>query len=197
MDGNKIKDASADTAAQAMLAKTSAQEIETAFDRHQEQGRRCPFGEQGVCCRICDMGPCRVSLREGRGAKRGVCGATAPTIAARHLIRQVAAGVAAHSDHGHDVVKTLMLVVKGEAQGYSIKSEERLLALAREFGVETEGRSTEDIARDTASLALAEFNNQEGEIRYPSMRAPSKTVENWRKPTRAWMPTTRTSFSTA
>ena len=181
MDASKITESSTDRAAQAMLTKTSAQEIETAFDRHLQQGRRCPFGEQGVCCRICDMGPCRVSLREGRGAERGVCGATAPTIAARHLIRQVAAGVAAHSDHGHDIVKTLVLAVEGKAQGYSIKSRERLVDLAREFGVETDNRSTEDVAREVAQIALAEFNKQEGEIRYPALRAPEKTVENWRK----------------
>lgn len=164
-----------------MLAKTSARNIETAFDRHQEQGRRCRFGEQGMCCRICEMGPCRISLREGRGAQRGVCGATGATIAARHLIRQVAAGAAAHSDHGHDIVKTLKLVVDGKAQGYTIKSEERLLTLALEFGVDTKDRDIADVAKDVAEIALAEFNKQEGEIRYPALRAPKETVENWRK----------------
>ena len=111
---------SADPAAQAVLEKMTAEGIETAFDRHAQQGNRCQYGEKGVCCRICEMGPCRISLG-GKGATRGICGATAATIAARHLIRQVAAGVAAHSDHGHHIVKALKLTAKGEAQGYAIQ----------------------------------------------------------------------------
>jgi carbon-monoxide dehydrogenase catalytic subunit len=172
--------ASADPVAQSVLGKMAAAGIETAYDRHQEQGKRCPFGEQGMCCKVCDMGPCRISLRE-KGAKRGICGATGETIAARQLIRQVAAGVAAHSDHGHDVVKTLKLAAKGEAQGYSIEDPQRLLALAREWGVKTDGRKIEEVALEMADLALREFNNQEGEIRYPALRAPAATVKNWRK----------------
>ena len=180
MTDNDVSNKSADRAAQSMLNKTEAQEMETAFDRHIQQGRRCAFGEKGVCCRICDMGPCRLSIKQGRGAQKGVCGATAPTVAARHLIRQVAAGVAAHSDHGHDVVKTLKLAAMGQAQGYSIKSEERLMALAEEFGVDTRGREVRDIAVELAEIGLAEFNRQEGEIRYPAIRAPKETVDNWR-----------------
>ncbi|MBA4387246.1 MAG: carbon-monoxide dehydrogenase catalytic subunit [Verrucomicrobia bacterium] len=163
-----------------MIDKTVGAGIETAFDRHQQQGRRCPFGEQGLCCKVCDMGPCRISSKD-TGAKRGVCGADGATIAARQLIRQVAAGVAAHSDHGHDIVKTLLHAAQGKAQGYAIKSPERLLALAAEWGVSTEKKSIEKLAEEMALLALAEFNSQEGEIRYPALRAPKATVENWRR----------------
>ncbi|MEK7751005.1 MAG: carbon monoxide dehydrogenase, partial [Acidobacteriota bacterium] len=170
----------ADPVAEEVIKKTRAAGIETAFDRHVEQGKRCPFGEMGVCCKVCDMGPCRISLRE-TGAKRGVCGATAETIAARQLIRQVAAGVAAHSDHGHDVVKTLKLAAQGKAQGYAIKDPQRLLALATEWGLKTAGRKIEDIAIEMADVALNEFNQQEGEIRYPSLRAPAATLKIWRE----------------
>ncbi|MFH0915832.1 MAG: anaerobic carbon-monoxide dehydrogenase catalytic subunit, partial [bacterium] len=121
-----------------------------------------------------------LSLR-GKGATRGVCGATAATIAARHLIRQVAAGAAAHSDHGHHIVKALKMTAKGEAQGYKIQSEGNLLALAAEWGVATESREVNDIALELAELGLNQFCQQEGEIRYPEMRAPKATVENWRK----------------
>ena len=176
----QIDERTADPVAQEVLKKTEAAGIETAHTRHLEQGTRCPFGEKGVCCKICEMGPCRISLREG-GAKRGVCGATAETIAARQLIRQVAAGSAAHSDHGHDIVKTLKMAAKGEAQGYSIKDPQRLLALAREWKVKTENRKIEEIAIELADLALGQFNQQEGEIKYPALRAPEATLQNWRK----------------
>ncbi len=53
------------------------------------------------------MGPCRI-VPDSKARARGVCGATAATVVARHLIRQVAAGTAAHSDHGHDIAKALL-----------------------------------------------------------------------------------------
>ena len=169
-----------DPAAQKVLAKTDAAGIQTAHDRHDEQEPRCGFGELGICCRICEMGPCRISPF-AKGPKRGICGATASTIVARHLIRQVAAGAAAHSDHGHDIVNTLLLTAKGSAHGYTIKSPERLMELAAEWGVSTEKKSVEQVALEMAELALKEFNNQEGEIRYPTLRAPKATVERWRR----------------
>lgn len=169
-----------DPAAQKVLDRTDAGGIETAYDRHDEQEPRCGFGELGICCRICDMGPCRISPF-ATGPKRGICGATAATIAARHLIRQVAAGAAAHSDHGHDIVNTLLHTANGSAQGFAIKSPERLYELAAEWGVSTEKKSVEEVAREMAELALQEFNRQEGEIRYPSLRAPKATVERWRR----------------
>ncbi len=169
--------ASADPAAQKIIDNLTKEGISTAHSRHVEQGKRCPFGEQGTCCRICEMGPCRISAKN----PRGICGADASTVAARHLIRQVAAGVAAHSDHGHDVVKTLRLAARGEAQGYSIKSPKRLKELAIEWGVETEGKTTEKLAEEVADKALAEFCQQDGEIHYPALRAPKATVDNWRK----------------
>ena len=168
---------SVDPAAQAVIARMRDEQVETVHDRHAAQGKRCPFGETGLCCRICEMGPCRITKKN----VRGICGATASTIAARHLIRQVAAGAAAHSDHGHDIVKTLLMTAKGEAQGFSIKGEERLRALAEEWGIAVEGRSVNDIAVEVAERGLAEFNNQDGEILYPALRAPKATVDNWRK----------------
>ncbi len=140
-----------------MLAKTDAAGIETAHDRHDEQEPRCGFGELGICCRICEMGPCRISPF-AKGPKRGICGATAATIVARHLIRQVAAGAAAHSDHGHDIVNTLLQTAKGTALGYVIKSPERLFELAAEWGVSTDKKSVEQVASEMAELALKEFN---------------------------------------
>ena len=98
------------------------------------------------------MGPCRIDPF-GEGPQTGVCGASKDTIVARNLVRMIASGAAAHSDHGHDIVKTLMMTAKGEAQGYAIKSEERLHALAEEWGVAVEGRSKDDIAAELAEEA--------------------------------------------
>ena len=166
-----------DPAAEAMMERAGECEIGTAFDRHLTQGKRCKFGVEGVCCRICEMGPCRINKKN----RVGICGADAATIVSRQLIRQVAAGAAAHSDHGHDIAKTLKLAARGKAEGYQIKGEERLYEIAGEWGIDKNGKTKEQVAEELADKALAQFGQQEGEIHYCSVRAPEATVENWRK----------------
>ena len=55
-----------------------------------------------------------------------MCGATIDTIQARNLIRAIAAGAAAHSDHGRDMAFTLKAVANGEAEGYIIRDVAKL-----------------------------------------------------------------------
>jgi len=85
-----------------LLKKMEERGIESSYDRYDAQQPQCGFGKLGLCCRHCQMGPCNVDPF-GRGPQRGVCGADANTIAARHFVRYVAAGTAAHSDHGRSV----------------------------------------------------------------------------------------------
>ncbi len=174
----KVLSRSIDPAAQEMLAQAEALGLETAWDRYEAMLPQCGFGELGVCCRNCNMGPCRISPFE-EGPKAGVCGATADIIVARNLIRMIAAGAAAHSDHGRDIAHTLLLTAEGKGGGYEIKDEAKLKALATEYGIETEGRSKEEIALDLAQAAYAEFGKQEGPIQF-TRRAPEKRVALWR-----------------
>src|SRR5512145_3072066 len=90
------QDKAIDPASVAMLEKAVADGASDAFARADAQGKSCSFGTDGVCCRLCHMGPCRLTER----MPLGVCGANADTVAARNLCREVAAGSAAHSDHG-------------------------------------------------------------------------------------------------
>ena len=92
---------SIDPAALDMLAHADGCGIETAFTRADKM-KPCPIGAEGACCRICSMGPCRLVGKDA-AYKTGVCGADLGTISARHFARQVAGGVAAHSDHGRDM----------------------------------------------------------------------------------------------
>ncbi|MDY7080275.1 MAG: anaerobic carbon-monoxide dehydrogenase catalytic subunit [Chloroflexota bacterium] len=174
----KIMSRSIDPAAHEMLARAEELGLETAWDRYEAQLPQCGFGELGVCCRNCNMGPCRISPFEDEGPKLGVCGATADIIVARNLIRMIAAGAAAHSDHGRDIAHTLLLTAEGKGGGYEIKDEAKLNALAAEYGIETEGRSKEEIALDLARAAYDEFGKQEGPIQF-TRRAPEKRVALW------------------
>lgn len=176
----KILSRSIDPATHEMLARAEELGLETAWDRYEAQLPQCGFGELGVCCRNCTMGPCRISPFEEEGPKLGVCGATADIIVARNLIRMIAAGAAAHSDHGRDIAHTLLLTAEGKGGGYEIKDEAKLNALAAEYGIETEGRSKEDVALDLAHAVYAEFGKQEGPIQF-TRRAPEKRVALWQK----------------
>jgi len=169
---------SVDKTVTALLGKARDDNIETAWDRLALMEPQCGFGQLGICCRNCGMGPCRIDPF-GDGAQRGVCGATADTIAARNFIRMIAGGAAAHSDHGRGVAETFLAAAKGEAPGYEIKDEQKLLQVALDLGVEIEGRSVEQIAQEVGERALREFGNQEGELLYVK-KAPLKRQEIWR-----------------
>ncbi|MFC1916444.1 anaerobic carbon-monoxide dehydrogenase catalytic subunit [Chloroflexota bacterium] len=177
---------SIDKASLELIDKACADQVSLAFDRA-ERMRPCPIGAVGSCCRNCGMGPCRVPLPKGieetpeeKKKRRGVCGATSETIAARNFIRMIAGGAAAHSDHGRAVAELFLATARGEAPGYKIRDEQKLLALALEWGIKIGDRSNEEIAIDIGEKALAEFGRQEGELLFLK-RAPLKRQEIWRQ----------------
>ena len=55
--------------------------METSHHRVEGQSTKCGFGLQGVCCRLCSNGPCRITPN----APRGICGADADTIVTRNF----------------------------------------------------------------------------------------------------------------
>ena len=158
-----------------MLDKAQAEGVSTAFSRAEET-KPCPIGHEGNCCKNCFMGPCRLVGK----TTVGICGATKETISARNFIRWIAAGAAAHSDHGRDMAHTLLAAATGEAPDYQIKDERKLKAVAQYLGIPEEGKSKEELAIDVAKAALGEFGRQEGELLYVQ-RAPAKRQEVWRK----------------
>ena len=162
------------------LAKlASEQGMDICWDRIDEQQPQCGFGQLGVCCRICAMGPCQIDPF-GEGPKYGVCGADADTIAARHFVRMIAGGVSAHSDHGRAVAEIFLAVAKGEADGYEIKDEQKLLQVAMDFGIEVADRSTSEIALEIGEKAMAQFGQQQGELLYIN-KAPLARQAIWRE----------------
>ena len=167
---------SVDPASQKMLKVTADQKIETAWDRFDAMEPQCGFGQLGVCCRICTMGPCRIDPF-GEGPQAGVCGANADVIAARNLVRMIAGGAAAHSDHGRDIAHTLLMAAEGKGD-YQIKDEAKLRAVAREMAVEEQGRSKQEVAREVAEKCLADFGSQEGPLMFVK-RAPEDQQKRW------------------
>jgi len=180
------KKKSIDKATLELIEKAAKDGVNTVFDRADSM-KPCPIGAVGSCCKHCGMGPCRVPLPKGKEEtpeekqkRRGICGATAETIAARNFIRMVAGGAAAHSDHGRGVAELFLAVAKGEAPGYEIKDEQKLLQLALDWDIEIGDRSNNEIAVDIGEKALAEFGRQEGEL-ITLRKAPLKRQELWRQ----------------
>ena len=168
---NDVRSRSVDPACQEMLRVCERSGLETAWDRLERLQPQCGFGELGICCRNCNMGPCRIDPF-GEGASAGVCGATADIIVARNLLRSIAAGAAAHSDHGRDVATAFKLIVEGKSPSYGIKDQEKLDRLMKEYGVDSPAL--------LATAILAEFGKQDGPIQF-TRRAPPQRLELWKR----------------
>ena len=175
---SNIKDKSIDLATQEILKKAQEENIKTTWDRLELQEPQCGFGQLGVCCTVCSMGPCRIDPF-GEGAQVGVCGANADTIAARNLARKIAVGASAHSDHGRDVAHALSHVAEGHTHDYEIKDVEKLKNVAQEFGIDT-NKPKEQIAKELGKKLSEEFGKQEGELTF-CKRAPKKRHDIWKK----------------
>jgi carbon-monoxide dehydrogenase catalytic subunit len=169
-----------DLASVEMRARAVEQGVSTVWDRVADLGTQCKVGELGICCTVCHLGPCNLGLPGSKRPKVGVCGAGLDTVASRRLARDMAAGSAAHSDHGRSVAHLLLQAARGEAPGYGVRDEVKLRALAAELEVPTKDRSVDQIAEGVAQACLAQFGQQEGALAFVG-RAPAKQQENWKK----------------
>lgn len=157
-----------------LLEMAKAAGAETWEDRKKAQTPQCRFGDGGICCRICSMGPCRISAK----APRGICGADAAAIAGRNYLRMAAGGCAAHSDHGREICHT-MLAARPDGS-YQIKDVDKLLRLAKEWGFETEGRDIYEVAKEVGEAALNEYGKPYGYQRFVS-RATEERQQVWER----------------
>ena len=169
---------------------TTVEEFEAATEKLLETGKKvgadawqyraakqtphCKFGEQGVCCRICAMGPCRITPK----APRGICGCDVHGIVGRNYLKFTAGGAATHSDHGREICHTLYCA-KPEGP-YKVKDPEKLIRIAKEWGVETEGKDIYDLAHEMAYLGMSEYGKVFGTQNFLK-RAPKHTQEIWER----------------
>ena len=128
--------------------------METSHHRVEGQSTKCGFGLQGVCCRLCANGPCRITPK----APRGICGATADVIVARNFLRAVASGSGCYI---HIVENTALNVKKTAEIKGEIKGEKSLARLAEIFGVQ--GTDKWDIAKQVAQKVLDDLYKPEYE----------------------------------
>ncbi|MCI8813809.1 MAG: anaerobic carbon-monoxide dehydrogenase catalytic subunit [Lachnospiraceae bacterium] len=169
---------------------TTVEEFEAATERLLETGAKvgadswqmrvknqtphCKFGESGACCKICSMGPCRITAK----APRGICGCDVHGIVGRNFLRFTAGGAATHSDHGREICHTLY---ETSADGnYKVKDPEKLIRIAKEWDIETEGKDIYDLAHEVAETGLMEYGKPFGHQRFLK-RADKHTQEIWER----------------
>ncbi|NLV53148.1 MAG: carbon monoxide dehydrogenase [Bacteroidales bacterium] len=166
-----------DPAVREMLLHMQELGIETVFDRFDAQQPQCNFGIAGVCCKNCFMGPCRITKK----APRGVCGADADLIGARNLLRHLAAGTASHGARGRASMLALKYASEGKAP-IDIEGKEKILAEARTFGLETEGKDIKQLAGEIADILLEDLSRTvPGKHRTIYSHAPKERVATWEK----------------
>ena len=145
---------------------------DTWQQRVKNQTPHCGFGEAGTCCRICSMGPCRITPK----SPRGICGCDVHGIVARNYLRFTVGGTAAHSDHGREIMHTLHQTKEGG--NYQVKDPEKLIRIAKEWGVETEGKDIYDLAHEMAEIGLLEYGFPFGTQKF-AKRPPQHTQDLW------------------
>ncbi|OIQ62684.1 Carbon monoxide dehydrogenase 1 [Moorella thermoacetica] len=149
--------------------------VETWLDRYEAQQPMCGYGLRGLCCRMCQWGPCRLDNKR----QRGICGRDLSTVIMANLVRSLVAGLAAHGRHAHEVILTIMAAAEGKAN-LPLKGEERVLDVANRLGLTTDGRTIKEIAREVAEVLLEDLGRLTmTPIRILTAYAPRERIETW------------------
>ena len=147
--------------------------LETAHHRVEKQETKCGFGLQGVCCRLCANGPCRITP----DAPRGICGANADTIVARNFLRAVAAGSGCYI---HVVENTARQLKNTGLHRDKIRSEKALNHLADLLGVT--GEDKYDLCVKVADAVLSDLYRPEYEgMELVEKLAYAPRVKRWKE----------------
>lgn len=166
-----------DPAVRELLLHMEEKGLETIFDRFDKQQPQCTFGMAGVCCKNCYMGPCKITAK----APRGICGAGADVIVARNLLRAIAAGTAAHGARGRESMLALKLAGEGKAP-IKLQGEAKILAVCKQFGINTTDRSINELAVEVADILLEDLNRTvPGKHRTLHAFAAKERIKTWER----------------
>jgi carbon-monoxide dehydrogenase catalytic subunit len=149
---------------------------DTIFDRFDKQKPQCSFGLAGVCCKICNMGPCKVTPK----SPQGVCGADADLIVARNILRSLAGGTAQHGAHAREVILALKYAAEGKLD-LPIIGEDKIKSTAAQFGIDINGKTIKELAVEITNILLADLSRAVPD-EYKTIRAfaPVERQQVWK-----------------
>ena len=133
----------------------SALPMETSHHRVDSQEVKCGFGLQGVCCRLCSNGPCRITP----DSPRGICGADADTIVVRNFLRAVAAGSACYIHIVENTARNLKETALSKGKLKGIRALDRLCNL-----FDVKGKDEYDKAIKVSDAVLNDLYKPDFEI---------------------------------
>lgn len=164
-----------DPAVREMILRMEQIGMDTTFDRFDKQQPQCSFGLSGTCCRVCNMGPCKITAK----SPKGVCGADADLIAARNLLRGAAAGAAQHGMHAREVILMLKWAAEGRLD-LPIIGEYKVRQMAQAYGISTKRRQLKNIAIDLANVLLEDLSRTEPDA-FKTIKAcaPPERQKTW------------------
>ena len=166
-----------DPAVKEMLLNMQENGLETVFDRFDRQKPQCTFGIAGVCCKNCTMGPCKITKK----APKGVCGANADIIVSRNLLRAAAAAVSGHGARGRETMLALKYAAEGKIN-LEIAGKDKILKTAKVYGLETEGKTVNQLAVEIADILLEDLSRTvPANHKTLHAFAPKERIETWKK----------------
>jgi len=171
---NEIGKFLADKEKRAADWEKETEEMEEVFAR--AKGKPCNFGVQGICCRNCSMGPCRITSK----SPKGICGATAETISSRNFARMMIAGGSAHSEYARQMTRLLFAVADGSVEKAKIADPNKLRSVAKRLGIEVNGQVDNQLAKQISKKASLEFGKQEEGLELIKL-APEKRQKIWQE----------------
>ncbi len=147
--------------------------MQTSHHRVETQETKCGFGLQGVCCRLCANGPCRITPE----SPRGICGANADTIVTRNFLRAVASGSGCYIHIIENTARNLRDTARAHGELKGIASLDKL---AKMFGITAE--DPYEKAEAVANAVIADLYKPE----YEQMELVEKVaygprVQRWKE----------------
>ena len=147
--------------------------FETSHHRVESQEIKCGFGLQGLCCRLCANGPCRITP----DAPKGICGADADTLVTRNFLRAVSAGSGCYI---HVVEKTARNLKSTALNKGELKGEKALDRLCEIFGIQ--GSDAHQKAIQVADAVLNDlYKPDDEEMELTQKMAYPPRYELWKK----------------
>lgn len=172
-----VIDKTPDPAVREMILHMEQIGCDTTFDRFDKQQPQCSFGMAGICCKVCTMGPCKITKK----SPRGVCGADADLIAARNILRGVASGAAQHGAHARELLLSLKYAAQGKLN-IPIMGENKVRTMAEQFGIKNEGRSLNEVAEDLADVLIEDLQRAvPDEYKTIKYCAPEERQKVWKE----------------
>ncbi len=162
-----------------MLERIREDGLTNVFDRYALQEKiRCKFCLEGLSCKLCSNGPCRIS--EKGGQTKGVCGIGADAMAMRELLLHNIMGAGTYSHHAYEAFRTLRATGQGKTP-FGITDAGKLKWMCEKVGINI----NQDINR--LAVELADFLEDEmgKDPEKPSVMvevfAPTKRKEVWKR----------------